>query len=339
MSARPCIDFVTKKRRGEVPGVCVAFGDDAFLRRLAFRAVRDWTLGDADPELALTSFTADDLAAATVFDELDTLPFTGGRRLVVIDNADKFVTENRARLEKYVEAGKFAGVLFLDVRTWSAATKLAKVVELAIDCNAPRDHFVPGWCVKWAAGRYEKDLSQDDASWLVHLVGAELGVLDQELAKLTSYVGEETAITREAIDALAAGNPVDATFKMIDAALAGNLAGALAMLDRQYDDKDRGLRTHGAICYSLRRLVEGARRAVAGEPLDEALKNAGVHPYGVREAEAQLKRIGRERMAGMYRLALSADLDLKGGTAIGPRTVLERMLLQLSRAASPRASK
>ena len=76
---------------------------------------------------------------ADVLDELFTLPFFSRRRLVVVEEADTFVTKHRKDLEAYVGSPSASGTLLLQVKVWTATTNLAKLVDkvgLAIDCNA-----------------------------------------------------------------------------------------------------------------------------------------------------------------------------------------------------------
>ena len=183
-----CLDFLKRKRRVAPPGMIATFGDDDFLRRQAREAAIDWIVGPDGRDFALSTFVGDGALFATVFDELSTRPFVGERRLVIVESAEKFVAENRARLEKYVRAPSRVGVLLLEARSWVATTNLAKLAPPAIDCGAPKGHYVAGWVSHWATLRHGKTLDPDDAAWLVELVGTNLGVLDQEARLVVGQV-------------------------------------------------------------------------------------------------------------------------------------------------------
>ena len=81
----------------------------------------------------------------------------------------------------------------------------------------------------------------------------------------------------------------------------------------------------------LRRLTQAARLAGQGEALGEALERAGVPPFGRRNAEQQLRHLGRRRLDLMYDWLLETDLGLKGSSQLPPRTLLERLVVQLAR--------
>src|SRR5205085_9202920 len=107
--------------------------------------------------------------------ELDTLPFLSPRRVVVIDQADPFVTNNRPTLEKYVAAPAKNGVLILDVKTWPSNTKLAKLVPEAatIVCKPARTPDLPRWATNRAKSAHGKKLDADAPAWLIELAGPE----------------------------------------------------------------------------------------------------------------------------------------------------------------------
>src|SRR5258708_2701381 len=131
--------FLEQAGRGKPQAVYVIPGDEDFLKRQVIAALRKWILGEGDTEFAYTAFPGDRASWSAVRGELETLPFLAERRLVVIDQADPFVTQHRAELEKYLAVPARTGVLALEVKTWPANTRLAKLVnaDATITCKSP----------------------------------------------------------------------------------------------------------------------------------------------------------------------------------------------------------
>ena len=81
-------------------------GKKRFLKKAVLGAVRKKMFGeqtdDQFGETALAGKEAD--LRSSVLDELRTLSMWGDARLVVIDDADDFVSKNRPGLEKYAES-------------------------------------------------------------------------------------------------------------------------------------------------------------------------------------------------------------------------------------------
>jgi DNA polymerase-3 subunit delta len=66
-----------------------------------------------------------------------------------------------------------------------------------------------------------KKISSDAAELLVELTGGDLGLLEQELAKLAVYVGSRDTITVQDVDGLVARNRVQTVWEILEAAGAG----------------------------------------------------------------------------------------------------------------------
>src|SRR5262249_10833691 len=150
-------------------------------------ALRFRVLGsEENAAFGLTTFPGDKSVWAGVHVELQTLPFLGSRRLVVIESADPFVSAHRGQLEKYVAAPAPHGVLVLDVKNWPSNTRLYRLLDgpAGISCKALTGSKLCDWCRQWCSTSQGKQLTTSAAQLLVDLIGAEMGLLDQELAKL-----------------------------------------------------------------------------------------------------------------------------------------------------------
>src|SRR5262249_24183353 len=131
--------FLERVTKAKPQPIYVIAGDEDFLKRQVLTALKPLLIGDADESFAVSNFAGDKAELSAVRDELATLPFLGPRRWVIVDSADPFVTRYRAQLEKYFTEPTGPGVLLLDVKTWPANTRLAKLLGDAatIVCKAP----------------------------------------------------------------------------------------------------------------------------------------------------------------------------------------------------------
>jgi DNA polymerase-3 subunit delta len=312
--------------------IYAVLGDEDFLKRQVYVALRSRVLGPADASFALSTFTGDKVAFAAVHDELHTLPFLSPRRLVVIEDADTFVTRHRAALEKYAAQPSATGVLVLDVKSWPSNTRLAKLLgDAAVNCKALPAHRLPDWCVQWAASAHGKQLSQQTARLLVELVGVEMGLLNQELAKLAVYVGDAKRIDAGDVDKLVGSSRLENVWKIFDAVGSGRAGEAVAILGRLFDQGDDPIRILAAFSLQLRRLTQAYRLNQQGQPLPAALAAVGVPPFGIKGCEQQLRHLGRRRLERLYDWLVESDLGLKGSSQLPPRTLLERLVIRLAR--------
>jgi len=317
----------------ELQPVYVLHGDEDFLKRQVVATLRRLVFGEGDGDFGLSTHAGDKATFAAVGDELETLPFLGPRRLVVVEDADPFVTRYRAALEKYVARPSATGILVLVVKSWPSNTRLYKQVGNAasISCKGPPPYKLPEWCAQWSASRYDKQLAAPAARLLVELAGADMGQLDQELAKLAVYVGAAPRIEAADVDRLVGSSRMANTFKIFDALAEGRPGEAFAILDRLWEQGEDPIRILAAFSLQLRRLAQAARLNQQGRPLAAALDQAGFPPFARQKGEQQLRHFGRARTDRFYDWLLEADLGLKGSSQLPPRTLLERLLAQLAR--------
>jgi DNA polymerase-3 subunit delta len=327
------VTFLERAPKGEPRPVYVLHGDEDFLKRQVLVTLRERILGSEEDAFGLTMHDGDKADFAVVRGELETLPFLSPRRLVVMDNADPFVTRYRAALEKYVAKPSATGILILDVASWPSNTKLAKALgsEATIVCKSLSAQKLPEWCVQRAASVYGKQLIAAAARLLVDLVGAEMGLLDQELAKLAVYVGDAKRIDTNDVDQLVGRSRAENTWKIFDTIAAGNVGESLTILDRLLDQGDEPIRLLGAFSMQLRRLAQAHRLSQHGISLPSALAEVGVPPFGIKSAEQQLRHLGPRRAEQLYDWLLETDLGFKGSSQLPARTLLERLVVQLAR--------
>src|SRR3954469_11924274 len=114
--------FIDKAGKTKRQPVYVLSGDEDFLKRRVLGVLVPLVVGEADPEYAVTTFPGDKTDFSTVRNELDSVSFFSARRLVVVDQADPFVTKFRPQLEAYVADPSAAGVLVLDVKAFTSRT-------------------------------------------------------------------------------------------------------------------------------------------------------------------------------------------------------------------------
>ena len=310
----------------------VVHGDDLYLRRESINALIRSTLGGEADDLAVTRFAGEKAGLADVLDELRTLPFLVRRRVVIVDEADPFVTAHRKELEGLADAPPTAGALILVVKTWPGNTRLAKAVAkvgLAVECKTPDERELPQWLVQFARARSGVKLHPAAAQLLVELVGAEVGLLTSEVEKLAVYAGNRKEITREDVATMVGAGRVEKIWSVLDAATTGHGGPALTELDKLMASGEHPVRLLAGMAFSLLRVHHAGQLRRAKRDLKRACDESGAFP--VARVGEQHAHLGPARVDRLPALLLQADLDLKGSTSLPPEVVLERFVVRLAR--------
>ncbi len=271
------------------------------------------------------------------------------KRLVLVEDADKFVTTYRADLEKWVEKSASSattnGVLLLVLQSFAANTKLYKMVSqagLMIEAKAVAEKDIPKWIIGWAKNVHRVKCDADAAELLCQHVGAEHGLLDQELAKLALSVPPKGSITQALVEEAVGTWRSRSTFEMLDLALAGKTEEAIRQLRLLFAAGENEIGILAQMAYSLRKLGAATNLILASEnaasnksrdkiSVTKALEQSGVtNNWQKSKLELQLKQLGRHRGQRLSSWLLEADLDLKGASRRDGQLVMETLIVKIS---------
>lgn len=349
-------DYLAAPQNHPPAAICVVFGNEPFLKRLARNQLHGDVLGEEAKNVPFSRLEGSNAAWGDLVDELSTVALFGpDRRLIHVEEADSFVSKNREELETYASHPSAGSVLVLEVQTWQSNTRLFKLVDksgLQIACRAPEKSVgrrkqvdrkrLLDWLADWTQKTHDATLTTRATETLFELVGTELGLVDQELAKLALFAGPGGKITPELVQDVSGGWREKKTWDMIDAAADGDAADALEQLDQLLQAGEHPVGLLAQMASTLRRfagatrLIQQAERAGQKADLREALKGAKVPGWKLESAERQLRQLGRLRAGSLYRQLLDVDLALKG-THSSPsraRTMLEQLVVRLSKQVS-----
>jgi DNA polymerase III subunit delta len=325
------IEFLSCQNPDTTARVVVLYGTDRFLKQECLKRIPGCEGEDA--EFSLTRVSGADVDWRSVGTELATVSMFSDQRIVLIEDADEFVTLHRKTLEKYVDRPARGSLLIMDVRSWPANTLLAKAVAktgLPLECNELKGAALVQWLQKTAMDQYQKTLDRDSARLVIQLAGTSLGLLCQEVAKLASLAGDAERITQEDVTRVVGGWRLETTWAMLNAVRDARMAFALESLEKLLRAGDAPQKILGGTVFIFRKLAEATELARTGTPLPDALRAAGVMPMDVGQSERYLRRIGYGRARRILHLLAEADHDMKGGSRTEPGLLLERLFVRLS---------
>ena len=215
------------------PSVYALTGSDRFLRTEALQVLQK-QLG-VEEGLESVRVDGDTVELADVLDEVRTPSLLGPARVVIVDDADDFISKNRATLEKFCADRNHAGKLVLLCDSMPKNTRLHKVIAECgevIDCAPPSGRAILGWIVQRAKKTYGKSIDERAAQRLKDHVGDAPGWLDSELAKLAAYVGDRAEIGWKDIEEVTGELREEKVFGVIDAMAVGDTVTALRLWDQ-----------------------------------------------------------------------------------------------------------
>lgn len=334
MSSLHATDFPKQLEALSGASLIVLFGQESHLKQTSLGLLCEQVLkSPVDSAIGLTRFTGKDVDFRTVRDEIQTVSMFSPTKLVVVEQADDFVSAWRGQLEGFADKPVGRGKLVLEVNKWPGNTKLAKKVAqqgLAIECSELKEGRLVAWLIERTREEYGKHLTRDAAQLLPELAGSGLGLLDQELLKLVSYVGDREKINVEDVRVLVGGWKGETTWTMINAIRDGHIDLALICLTKLLHAGEAPPKILGGMNYVFKKIAEATEASRLGKPLSAALKDAGVYYKEIEATEQYLRRIRRPRAERILSRLAQADYHLKGGSRLPDRLQMELLVLWLA---------
>ena len=279
-------------------------------------------------------FVADagEVSVADVLDELRTVPFLTPKRVVVVKNADEFVSQNRPLLEKYFDNPCRTGQLILTVRTWDARTKLAKKlpeVGKLIEVKQPASWQLPGRLSKYAGDAHDKRLDKDAAELLIELTGDDLPRLYSEIDKLAVFADAEKVITAKHVESLIGYNRIYGAFEVIDAMVAGKTAEAIARLRNMFaEDKNAEYTVVGAFAFHFRRMYHATVLLEKGTSTSEVAKRLRIWA-NIEGFFAQVRKMTLPQLSRILSQLGTIDYAIKTGQTKA-QVAIEQLVLDMA---------
>lgn len=328
-----------KRKAQASPSVVVIFGDEEYQKSKALQQTLDALLPpQVDRALALCEYDGSrseeqgGAGLATVMDDLATLPFLAERRVVVIRDADKFVTAQRERLERYVQSPSPTGTLILLCRSFPKTTRLYKATALAggqvLECKKLTTRGLLDFVIAEARAR-GKRMDLGVAARLVELIGQEQGILAAEVEKLSLYAHDRPAITADDVSDLVGLTREEKIFAVMDSAATGRLPEALQLWHNVVaTDPAAVFKAVGGMAYVLRRWLTAHRMLADGLPVRAIAPKLRM---GGREHELDslLRRLPPARLRRILATIARLDSQAKVG-AQSIETGIEALLLEVA---------
>jgi DNA polymerase-3 subunit delta len=300
-------------------------------------------VGDRDPALVVEEHggpAADDMDVGAVVDAATTPPFLVDRRVVVVRDAGRLTSAEGNRLAVALENPLPTNVIVLIASGGTVPPGLVKAVKSTgsvVDATVGTGRDRARWLDEHLKAGPVR-LRASAARRLGEHLGDDVGRLAGVLGTLAAAYGEGATISEDELEPYLGEAGAVPPWELTDAIDDGSSAAALSTLHRMMGPGGRAAPAilavlHGHYSDILR--LDGAEVTTA----EEAAAVAGIRSQFVaKKALAQSRRLGHDRIAQAIVLLATADVDVKGGSAMPPELVLEILVARLSRLVRSRSA-
>jgi DNA polymerase-3 subunit delta len=269
--------------------------------------------------------------------------FAGGERLVVVEGVERWKKPDVDVISRYGKDPSPGAVVALvgDASKLPAGLEAAcaasgKVLRYDVPMRRRGAREVEDY-VEWTRRQLEQAGIQFEsgvAERLVQLVGDDAFALRSEVDKLAAWAGGD-ALRVHDVERLAVPSDDMPGWALADAWGARDTAGALAACESQLHEVEPFIVAH-RLSEHVNRVRAVQRLLDEDVPVGEIARRLGLKPYPARKQADQARNFGpTELAAALVRLA-ELDHAVKGGSRLEPALELERAIVEVTQASTPR---
>ena len=334
---------------GELKRCYLLFGSERYLRNFYEKKLLT-AMGGSRDDMNTNVFDTSPIQASAIIDAAQTLPFFADRRVVLIRYSGFFKKGGEELADFLAEAPETTSFIFVEddadarLKLYKQIAKLGRVVEFVTQSDKYLLQNI-GAFLK----RADKRMSQEDAAYLLDVIGTDMGKLMSELEKLVSFTGDREVVTKSDIDVICSRNIDDRVFEMIDAVMRHDVATCMdccedlialktapamivIMLEKQFlwmlqlkslaeDDNLHTIDIINTIAY---------KQEVDTETGEIKRSRGSIGEFQVRKYLQQAEHMNKAELQRAVKLCSKADEDFKSGK-MNERIAMETLLVNLCR--------
>lgn len=334
------LDRLKTDLKSKQPGSFYIFhGPEAYLRDYYLESLRKLLVEDFAEAFNYHRFSPETISLQAVADSVNAIPMMSPTSMVRIDDVNFFaIGEDAAdyaaifsNLPSYCTV-----VLVYDTVEYKPDRRkktIAEALELAREVcfQQPSERELISWIARHFK-KLGKQITVDDAVFLIRRTGGDMTTLSAEIEKLGAYE-TEPAVSRRSIELLVEPVLEAAVFDLSDAVAAGRYETALQILHILLRRQEEPVVILATIGSQLRRIVEANRLRAAGKGKNDLMKLCSVSSYPAQKAMEFSRRLSAEFPEKAVELCLEADRRMKTSFD-DPKRVLELLVLQLAEEAA-----
>jgi DNA polymerase III subunit delta len=294
---------------------------ESFLADEALDRVRDETQADPLSEIILDP----SVAPAEIAQALGTASLLGGRRLVIVREAEGLKKDQVGALENWLEAPSEDATLVLIASGRHRLSSLVQGKGAVVNLEAPKGRRLASW-IKERGQRHGVGVDDRGAWALIEAIGADLRELDASLEQLATGLGENGHVSAGEVHDAFARVADERIFVLTDAVGERRTSMAMVTLRKLLDQDEPPLLLLGSLVAHVKRLLAAHRLAGAGR---RALADAlGMPDWRAERIGKQSRSYREDELVRALSLLAEADVEMKGGD-LPPEIALERAVLQI----------
>ncbi|MBY7143329.1 DNA polymerase III subunit delta [Virgibacillus sp. NKC19-3] len=317
------LEVLQQIKKKNISPVFLLYGSESyFIQNLKKQLTKEVLADDLDN---LTTYDLEETPIQEVIADAETYPFFGERKLIIANNPgflkakpDKSPFEHDLDgLKRYLESPVDYSILVIiapyeKIDERKKITKILKKNATVAICEPIKEYDLAKW-LKNLASQLHVTIADDAYEIFDTALSANLQLLENELTKMASFVGENGTITRGIAEKLISHTTNGSSLRLADAVIERNLHKAIAVYKDLEKMKEEPIALIGLLAYQFRMMLRVKLLKSKGYSQPQIQKQLGVHPYVVKMALKREKQFTAKRLQDIMDRLANTDAEMKTG--------------------------
>ncbi len=280
---------------------------------------------DEHGDMALEKIDGEESEFDRIRESLESLPFLASKKMVILrtPGANKEFVEKAEDL--LTNTSETTDIIILEPKLDKRSSYykfLRKKTEFK-EFNELDENELVNWLVSEAKNDGGR-INSADARFLVNHLGANQGMLANELTKLLSY---DKNITKETIELLTEPTPQSTIFELLDAAFSGKSKRAVELYEEQRALKVEPIQIIAMLAWQLH--VLALVKTAGDKDSSQIASEAKLNPFVVRKSQNIAGRLSINELKKLIGEVLEIDVRLKS-QSINADDAMLNLLISIS---------
>ncbi len=323
MKVQPAIQAIHEQKFAPV---YLVLGSEEYLQNQVRKAFLE-SLAIEAGDLNFSSFDMEEVPLGAVLDEAEAMPFFGDHRLIFVETPYFLTAEKKTNapeqpidaLIDYLKNPSDSSILvfFASYEKLDERKKIVKQLKNAstvIKAQPLQESEVRRFMQQTIdnegiyMGRQAFDL-------FIRLTDANLTKAMHEFEKIRLYTAQSKKITAQEVEQLIPKSLEHNIFDLTNDLLAGNTETALQLYEDLHTQGEETIKINAILISQIRLLIQTGILLKSGYTQGDITKELGAHPYRVKLALQQVRKLDIKRLEEIYDELIENDYLVKSGQA------------------------
>lgn len=322
-------DIINDIKNKNIKDTYLFYGKEFYLIENAVKEIKS-TLNAGMIDFNLDIIDGREITIDQIISSIETLPFMDDKRIIILKDFEllkgkkkNFNDEDEKYFIEYIDnipqTTTLVFIIYGDVDKRKSLVKKISKKGIVFNCDKLSDMDL----FKWVKKKFQNNEVIIDNAQIIYFIDQEgyrdknsektLTDLENEINKISSFVGKENKVTNDIIDQLSQKKVENDIFKLIDYIGQKNSSDAMKILNDMLYEGESVFGIFSMIARQFKVIMQVGQLQIQGYSSKSISESLKLHPFVVGKALKQTKNFSDETIIDILNTILESDFKIKNG--------------------------